>query len=133
MLPAGDRPMVGTQRLQLGARVPVDIVPDADGKVHPGTRGMSVFRSINDFPPNMVPTRLRSLVPDAAGDDATTMWVRGQGPFENGPFAASLDFRVDPRPRKDHHGCVVPNRAMPLADYQSALAATQDEWEAVEP
>jgi hypothetical protein len=133
MLTENGKPLVGTGRAQLGARVPTDIRPDADGNVHPGTKGMSVFRSIDRFPPSMVPSRLQPLFPAAAGDDELTMWVHGEGPFADAAFAEGLDFRLDPNPAKSHHGCVVPDRTMPLEDYQSALAATQEAWKAVEP
>jgi hypothetical protein len=128
------KPVVGSQFGMLGARVPRDIEADADGSVHPDRRGMSVYQALTDFLPHMLPPRFASIIPGAAGRGTDDIWRRGEGEFVDGPFAPLLTLRVDEEgPSRSRHGCVIPERVMPLSDYQNALAATRDEWEIYQP
>jgi hypothetical protein len=118
-----DRPRIGATARDLGVRVPGDI-PVRDGRVSPGTGGMSVAPAWRALPPFRIPRRLIHLAPDAAGKDEDACWRMGEGPFEEASVAESLTLRPD-RPT---HGVVEPSEAMPLERYQDALAATRDRW-----
>lgn len=124
MRPDGDAPMVGDGSRLLGVRVPQDIAPSESGNVRPNEGGMSVSRSIRELPAHRIPRRLEDRIYGAAGKDVDFVWSRGEGAFENGPFAPRLVFRLD----SPSHGLVEPAEEMTLADYRSALAATRAEW-----
>jgi hypothetical protein len=51
----------------------------------------------------------------------------GEGPFVPALLGDALVFRPDPA-KPTRHGLIEPARQMPVADYQSGLAATQDPW-----
>jgi hypothetical protein len=127
MLADGDKPQIGPSAKTLGARVPDDIAPDANGKVHPHTGGMSVVSAWCLLPVHRVPRRLKDKFPRAAGSNALCCWRPGEGPFTAGPIGDRLVFRPDPD-KPTRHGFVEPAEAMELAAYQAALAATQDQW-----
>ena len=119
--------------MSLGVRVPTDIVPDADGMVHPMTGGMSVTPSRNDLgrlPPHMIPRRLSETLPGvfghARGPNRLAVYAMGNGPFRAEPIAAGLDLRLDPR--QAGHGYVEPDRVTALANYRAALGATREFW-----
>src|SRR5260370_38293414 len=120
------KPLVGTSASSLGARVPTDIRPDAAGYVRPGTGGMSVAPSLRDLPARLVPSRLRHLVPGAAGNDDLSIWARGKGHFARRAISEQLQLRLDPK--RSNHGFVEPRAAMKLDDYQEALAARRVQW-----
>ncbi len=127
MLADGGKPMIGTRSKALGVRVPTDISPDAQGRVAPGTGGMSVVSAWRLLLPHLIPRRLRPLVPHAAGTNALVCWRMDDGTFVAGPLAPGLFFRPDPwDPHR--HGFVEPEREMDLGDYQAALAATVELW-----
>jgi hypothetical protein len=126
MAAEGNVPMIGQTATTLGARVPGDIAPDAAGRVHPGTGGMSVSPSVADLPPHRIPRRLRHLAPDAAGKDAHFVWSLGEGDFVFGPVDTGLQLRPDPD--NGAHGFVEPDETMLLENYQSALHSTQPRW-----
>jgi hypothetical protein len=123
-----DRPRIEGSSRGLGVRVPpdpnADIALDADGNVHPATGGMSVAPNWRQLPRFRIPRRLRSIVPAATGSDRDCCWRMGAGPFEDGALCNELFLRTD----SNAHGTVDPAIAMPLARYQSALAATRDQW-----
>ena len=50
----------------------------------------------------------------------------GDGPFQANAISSDLDLRTDPQ--KAAHGFVEPSRTMSKADYDQALADTQDQW-----
>ena len=81
-------PIVGTSGTKLGARIgpaSVDLDDAAtydarvgeDGMLRPGGGGMSVFRSVrailDEMPPDLIPKRLRQLVPSAR--NSNTHWI----------------------------------------------------------
>ena len=124
----GNKPVIGQSSSALVARIPGDILPDSAGKVHPGTKGMSVSPSFKELPAERIPRRLRSLlgIRNATGNNSHSIWRMGEGPFVAEPIAARLQLRPDPV--NSRHGFVEPDTVMSAEDYQSALAATQDVW-----
>jgi hypothetical protein len=87
---------------------------------------MSVSPSLRDLPARLVPSRLRYLVPGAAGNDDLSIWSMGEGNFAHGAISEQLQLRLDPK--RSNHGFVEPRVTMKLEDYQEALAATRDQW-----
>lgn len=128
MLRDGDRPEIGPDKKMLGVKVAGDqyddITPDATGRVHPGTGGMSVSPAWRDLPPHRIPKRLRAICPKAAGNNGMECWRLGSGPFESGSITDRLHLRVD----SQTHGLVEPATMMSLDEYQDALAETVDDW-----
>jgi len=122
----GARPLVGSGSSELGARVPTDIKPDAQGMVHPAAGGISVSPSLQTLPAHLVPARLGGRRPDARGKDSLAVWSMGSGSFAAGRVAPDLGLRVDRQ--KATHGFVEPIRPMKLSDYQKALERTKDDW-----
>jgi hypothetical protein len=131
MLTEGDKPKVGSGGKLLGVRVPpdrhADITTDSAGNVHPGAGGMSVAPDWRVLPAHLIPRRLKHVVPDADGNNKLTCWTLGEGEFKADAVAPDVQLRPDPV-HPDRHGFVEPKRSMTLADYQSALAATRDQW-----
>ena len=135
MLADGNKPRVGPTAKTLGVRtaadvargVEPDITPDASGKVHPGTGGLSVSPRLVDLPAHRVPKRLQMAVPNARGDDMLKVWAMGSGSFASGPIAPDLVLRVDPR-KPTKHGFIEPERIMDLEECRRAIEATQDLW-----
>ena len=112
-----NRPKVGVGNFMLGARVPIDIKPDASGIVHPAKGGMSV--TPND--PSGLPPHLRPL--DLPGGQSTL-------PVFFIP-ASKLGARLRFQPASRHperHGFVEPAMAMKLEAYQNALGDTVTDW-----
>jgi hypothetical protein len=134
MLSKDGKPVIGCDDHNLGVRVPphprADIQPDADGHVSPGGYGLSVAPSLEALGklPFLVSRRLRARFPRARGVDELVCWKMGEGPFIAGPVATGLQLCPDPR-RPTEHALVEPDQRMPLAEYQQALAATQELWE----
>jgi hypothetical protein len=135
MFASGSKPLIGSSNKTLGIRSPTDaapgvepdIAPDATGRVHPGTGGMSVGPRLVDLPAFLVPRRLKMVVPRAAGSAKLMVWAMGSGSFAPGPIAPGLVLRLDPaRPTK--HGFVEPDRIMTLEEYRQAIEATQNLW-----
>src|SRR3954451_10880370 len=105
-------PLCGAVAMALGVRLPQpghepDVPVDASGNVHPGTGGMSVYASLPSMPARMVPKRLLPIIPFAAGSNNLRVWAMGEGPFEDGPIAPRLRFRVDPE--DPMHGFIEPD------------------------
>jgi len=69
MKEADGKPTLGEEATDLGVRIPVDIEPDADGNVVPGSGGMFVSPQLTSLPPHRIPKRLYPLVPKATGKD----------------------------------------------------------------
>lgn len=130
MLPDGKRPRIGMGRNMLSARVPIDVKPDHNDCVKPG-KGMSVFRSVEEMYPFLIPPSYIDRYPEASGGDpACKLWRLGTGPFVAG--AITDDLALCPGSgNKSAHGEIAPSRAMHVDAYQKALAATQDEWTAI--
>lgn len=111
------RPKIGAGNFMLGARVPTDIKPDADGMVGPGRGGMSV--TPND--PSGLPPHLRPIT--LAGGLSTLPVFSIRSP----KLGQSLRFQPAKR-LPERHGFVEPALAMKLETYQNALGATVSEW-----
>lgn len=121
MKAAPDGPECGPAANRLGARVPaeppppqVDVVPDDDGIVHPGTGGMSVFSTIRAIPISRLPTT--------------------HGGYNKKDLLVVIDEAavVDPlahRPDHGAHGTIQPLEAMHVDEYQRALCQTKPTWE----
>jgi hypothetical protein len=122
MWPDGGHPRVGTDRDMLGARVPTDVKLVGADRVRPGN-GMSVFRSIEEMPPFLIPKDYLSRFPEAGGKRGIKIWRLGEGAFANGPVTDNVVLRTS-----SAHGAMEPEREMPLDVYQAALAATRDGW-----
>jgi len=124
------KPATGGGAAALGVRVPRDVIPNTDGSVSPGHAGMSVSPSVaalNRMPARMVPSRLRTVVPGAAGRDDLSVWsLGGEWDTKEQSVSAGLLLRADPA--DPLHGFVEPDSVMPLTDYRAALEATQDFW-----
>jgi hypothetical protein len=102
----------------LGARVPIDIKPDATGAVARDTGGMSV--TPNDpakLPPHLRPTSL-------PGGQTTlpVFWISSRNLGEMLAFQAA-------KKRPDRHGFIEPAVAMQLDTYQTALCGTVLAWQ----
>lgn len=124
MLPDGAYPKLGASARTLGVRIPKDIEPDQYGNVQPGPHGISVAPSLRVLPPELVPKRLRHLRDGAIGPDTSNVWRHGEGGFEAAIVAPHLVLRPDRR----NHGTVAPETAMPLAQYEDAIARTRSGW-----
>lgn len=117
-------PQVGSTARTLGVRVPTDISVDSAGFVTPGTGGMSVAPRWRDLPRHRIPSRLRHVIPAASGSNLDACFRIGDGGFVSGGLAAGLQLRPD----SPIHGCVEPDAAEPLGQYQADLAATRHQW-----
>jgi hypothetical protein len=84
---------------------------------------MSVFRSIEEMPPFLIPQDYLDRFPEAGGKRGIKIWRLGEGAFANGPVTDDLVLRA-----RSAHGALEPAREMPLDAYQAALAATRDGW-----
>jgi hypothetical protein len=131
----GTKPQIGRGPQFLGVRVGTgsndDVNPDDEGCVHPGRGGMSVAPNPDWLPTHRQPRRLRDRYPDrfpdAAGSNGLHCWHLGEGPFHAQNVSDRLFLRLDPN-APTRHGLVEPEEKMTLADYEGALAATQDLW-----
>lgn len=128
------RPEVGRAGNLLGVRIGTasrDDIDEKDGRVQPGTGGMSVSPSVDALPSHRIPRRLKDKYPerfpDARGPNQLHCWMMGDGEFVAGPLAADLVLRPDPN-RPNEHGFVEPEREMPVAEYEAAVTATRDQW-----
>jgi hypothetical protein len=125
------QPQLGAAAMTLGVRLaqgarPADIPIDPNGCVHPGTGGMSVYSSMRAMPARMIPKRLQSIVPFAAGSNNLKIWAIGEGPFASGSVAARLSLRIDPEDVL--HGFVEPSAIMTFEQYVGALIETRLLW-----
>ena len=114
MKPAADGlPECGSTGRTLGVRVPDDIAPDPEGRVHPRTGGMSCAP---DDPKLLVPHRR----PPALGGT-------GRDPvfaFAVGGLTASLAARR----QTTSHATVEPGGSTALQAYVDALHSTRAHW-----
>lgn len=127
---ANGRPELGRAGNMLGVRVGSgknDDIPEEDSFVQPGAGGMSVSPSLETLPPHRIPRRLQSRFPEAIGSNQLHCWSMGEGDFISGSVAEHLVLRLDPK-APHRHGFIEPERKMPIADYESAIAATRDQW-----
>jgi hypothetical protein len=143
MYEQGGKPRVGDAWCELGVRPPGrlkangkpetnDVDLDANGDVVLNRKGMSVFRSLADLPRlylKLVPIHLSDKVRGAAGMGGMRLWSMGQGPFSSSALTGQLKLDES----GGMHGNVCPGKAMPLAEFQSELANTQESWTIDEP
>lgn len=129
----GDKPKVGPTARTLGVRVPPnpysDIMVNADGTVEPGSGGMSVSPDVESLPKERVSPRYNRMKPNAHGHYDDVCWRMGDGLFADAAISDRLVLRID----SSDHGVVEPAYRMPLDEFQQALAASRDDWIAVEP
>lgn len=76
-----------------------------------------------DLPLHRIPKRLKREAKGAVGNDKC--WRMGVGAFCSKDMTDALTLRQT----NATHGLVEPARNMTIGDYQTALAATQPEWE----
>ena len=95
-----------------------------DGRVHPGTGGMSVSPSLAQLPVERVPRRLAHLREGAEGPDSNLIWSHGNGNFIGGAVAPHLRLRPD----RPGHGLVEPEALTALPEFEAALYATRPDW-----
>lgn len=108
----------------LGVRPEIDVDVDSQGRVLTNGKGMSVSPNWRDMNLSRVPRRLRHLLPGARGSNNVFCFRRGEGPFDSGAFAEGLILQPD----SSRHGVIAPAEFGPLADYETALAATRSDW-----
>ncbi len=111
------RPACAPTARTLGARSPDDITPDLEGKVHPGTGGMSI--TPGDpllLPPHRRPSHL------AGGYGKDPAWE-----IREEQLGSDLLLRLDPR-EPGEHGFVEPSSVVLLDAYQQALCSTAPGW-----
>jgi hypothetical protein len=131
MLDDGGKPKVGSASKMLGVRVAPnphpDIPVDGNGDVHPNTGGMSVAPEWRKLPDHLIPRRLKHLIPRARGRDDLVCWRLDDLEFFDGqPIGLSV-LRVDPA-QLDNHGFIEPASLMSIAEFQSALSSTCEDW-----
>jgi hypothetical protein len=120
-----DLPTVEQSGSGLGVRSGIDIDVDAQGNAIVNGKGMSVSPAWQDLPPSRIPKRLCGIVWGARGSNNTFCFKTGNGPFQQGAFAAGLMLEPD----SATHGCVTPAQLVPLAQYENDLAATRPDWQ----
>lgn len=120
-------PKVATEGSCLGVRVPDDIRPDNEGFVIPCGDGLSVNRSISDLPFMYVPKKYKAIAVGAKGNNSSSIWRHGDGPFEN----SKIDDRLSLHCATPVKGLVQPRTKMQIADFQLALAGTRQNWSEV--
>lgn len=125
-------PTVGNRSKELGVREPPDAHADVDvdsqNEVVLNGRGMSVAESWRHLLPHLIPKRLqaRGLCADASGSNSLACFTMGAGGFMSGPMNASLYLAL--KPNDSYAGNVVPTTAVRLAQFQSDLSATREQW-----
>src|ERR1700736_292290 len=88
-------PKVEQSASGLGVRSGIDIDVNAQGNAIVNGKGMSVSPAWQDFPPSRIPKRLRGIVRGARGSNTTFCFKTGNGPFQQGAFAAGLLLEPD--------------------------------------
>jgi hypothetical protein len=123
-------PVVGDQSKELGVRVPpnrhADMDVDNAGMVVLNGLGMSVVANWRDLPDHLIPRRLSTIVPQAAGSNDLRCYRLGEGPFAAGILAAGLELVL--KPGSSRHGNVTPTFAVTVAQFLALLAATRADW-----
>lgn len=121
MTPAPDGlPVVGRSARTLGVRIPVDIAPDAQGLVHPGTGGMSVAPDLWSLPNHRRP---RAMGRGSSGPSVDRVFATDQSTFA----AADLHVRPDPE-APALHLFVEPRSCVSIAGYEANLESTRAQW-----
>jgi hypothetical protein len=105
----------------LGVR-PLDIRVDEDGRVHPGTGGLSVAR---DNPAGLPDFR---RPPEWGGTGRDPVWR-----IEARALGGQLRYRDDPLPDQALHGMIEPGGTMSAQEFAGALEATREDWQITRP
>jgi hypothetical protein len=87
----GDEPKVGPSARSLGVRVPNDI-PAPDGKVTPGSGGMSVAPAWGDLPPWRIPGDWSLLLPTPLAKMMTFAGAWAKVPSKLGSWSKDLCY-----------------------------------------
>jgi hypothetical protein len=110
------QPACGPTARTLGVRLEGDILIRDDGTVEPQAGGMSVaIDEIQNLPVHRRPPEHGGIGPDP-------VWQ-----IDESDLPSTLVVRADPDD-PSRHGFVEPIDAMPLSDYQEALAASRGFW-----
>ncbi|MBI1835616.1 MAG: hypothetical protein HYR92_07720, partial [Burkholderiales bacterium] len=112
----GGTPEVGSSARQLGVREGVDITPDAQGIVRPGTGGMSVT------PDDPMGLPLHRRPGSLGGTGKDHVYCIGTECLPDG-----LQYRPDPK-NPSGHGFIEPSRPMSFQEYQRLIQETLDRW-----
>lgn len=122
---ADGRPATGRSARCLGVRIPGDIAPDAEGRVLPGTGGLSVApRAVWNLPHHRRP---RPMGRGSTGPASDRVYGIADERIE-----ASLSLRLDPA-APDVHATVEPPSPMTLDSYERLLVSTRPDWQQVWP
>ena len=113
-------PTVAAAANGLGVRLVIDIDVDGQNNAVVNHKGMSVAPRWRDLPLFRIPKRL-----GGQGKDDTHCFKTGAGAFQQSAFATGLEFLPD----SPTHGVVRPTQSIPLAQYESDLAATRSAWQ----
>ena len=113
-------PLVAPKSNGLGVRPGIDIDVDHENNAIPNDKGMSVSPSWKGvIPARRIPKRL-----GGQGSNGTAVFAFGSGPFQQAMIADGLE----PLPDSPNHGVIRPTSIVPLAMYESDLAATRADW-----
>ena len=123
-------PVIGSNSKELGVRIPPNPSPDVDldesRNVVCNGKGMSVVENWRRLLPHLIPKRLRSVFPSAAGSNAVACFRFGQGPFAEEQLNSCL--AVVFKGRDTRGGNVVPIELVSIGQFQDDLAATYGDW-----
>jgi hypothetical protein len=87
---------------------------------------MSVAENWRWMLPHLIPKRLRSVCPSAAGSNGLACFRFGQGPFTSEQLNARLSVVL--KELNARAGNVVPIHLGNIRQFQDDLAATRSEW-----
>jgi hypothetical protein len=115
---------------ELGIRVPpnpnADIDLDVNDHVVQNGKGMSVIANWRHLLAHLIPKRLKTLFPGAAGSNSISCYKMGTGAFVEGPISDDLNLVL--KKGNAQAGNVVPARSVHRDQFQAHLAATRDQW-----
>jgi hypothetical protein len=89
-----------------------------------GARNKDLFLSL--FAPEVIPKRLKPLLPGAVGSSSIACYKHGTGTFTTG--AVNNDLTLIMKPGSLQAGNVAPAQSIHCNQFQAALAATRAQW-----
>jgi hypothetical protein len=122
-----NRPLIGRDDNMLGVRVPPHPRADVEldgSQVRLNGKGMSVCKDWRRLPALLIPKRLRTLHPPAAGSDDLSIFRYTDREFDDGAIGSGLSLEWG----KKSHGTIVQAAPQSIEEFQNALAGTQQEW-----
>lgn len=127
MTPASDGlPTVERSARSLGIRVPADVQPEGNGRVLPGTGGMSVaLGSVWNLPNHRRP---RGMGRGSSGPQADHVFSLAKVSIHS----AELGVRPDP-PAQLKHALVEPLVPVALLEFEERLGKTRPDWRRIWP